>query len=176
MNAAKLKKAERWAATITDGLGKPIDAGIFETVSALCALNIHTTGSCEGHVGWGIASPWVDILSPAGVQVQDKIMAFRRKTKDKGDIPDHLVRLRDAVISANFSYAEKVLRLLEQFYRGRKTSYECRIIAEYRFDGGARLMCQGAEPNTHRSKTIKQANLKKYQKEFKDFTTFLLTH
>lgn len=174
MNATKFKKAEQWAASVTDALGKPIDAGILQTVSALHALNIHTIGSCEGHMGWGIAGPWVDILSPAGVQVQDKIMAFRHKTKDKVDIPNHLVRLRDAVMRSNFLYTEKVLRLLEQFYRSRKTSYQCRIIAEYRFDGGVRLMCQGSEPNTHRSKAIKLTNLKKYQKEFKDFTQFLL--
>lgn len=46
---------------VTDKLGKKIDKGIFETVVALNVLDIHTVGSCEGHIDWGVPHPWVDI-------------------------------------------------------------------------------------------------------------------
>lgn len=46
---------------VTDKLGKPIDDGIFDTVVALNLLGIVTTASCEGHIGWGVPHPWIDI-------------------------------------------------------------------------------------------------------------------
>ena len=52
---------------ITDALGMPIEKGIRDTVIALRLLGFPTSGSCEGHVGRGCSSPWVDVLaaSPA---------------------------------------------------------------------------------------------------------------
>jgi len=47
--------------TVTDGLGKEIDQGIFDTVVALNVLGIPTRQSCEGHLEWGTGAPWVDI-------------------------------------------------------------------------------------------------------------------
>src|SRR5215471_11913658 len=46
---------------VTDKAGTPIDAGIFETIIALNALDIPTTMSCEGHLNRGSAGPWVAI-------------------------------------------------------------------------------------------------------------------
>ncbi|GHO50876.1 hypothetical protein [Ktedonospora formicarum] len=46
---------------VTDKLGKGIDDGILTTVVALNVLGIHTTGSCEGHIEWGLPYPWIDI-------------------------------------------------------------------------------------------------------------------
>lgn len=44
-----------------DKLGKKIDPGIFDTVVALNMLGVHTVASCEGHLGWGVPHPWVNI-------------------------------------------------------------------------------------------------------------------
>lgn len=46
---------------VVDKLGKPIDAGIFETVVALNMAGITTRASCEGHLDWGVPHPWVDV-------------------------------------------------------------------------------------------------------------------
>ena len=49
---------------IKDKLGKGIDGGIKETVIALQLFGINTTQSCEGHLNWGIAAPWVEVAAP----------------------------------------------------------------------------------------------------------------
>jgi len=52
---------------ITDAMGKPIEAGIMETIVALNALGINTSQSCEGHEdieGGSRLWPWVEISAP----------------------------------------------------------------------------------------------------------------
>jgi hypothetical protein len=44
---------------IADVLGMPVDEGIAETVACLRALGFRTSASCEGHLDWGEALPWV---------------------------------------------------------------------------------------------------------------------
>lgn len=46
---------------VTDRLGKKIDTGIFETVVALNVLGVETLQSCEGHIGWGVPYPWINV-------------------------------------------------------------------------------------------------------------------
>lgn len=69
------QKQEKWDETIegldniSDGLGKPIDGGIKETVASFMVNGFSTQGSCEGHVekrfGKRIKiSPYVDIGMP----------------------------------------------------------------------------------------------------------------
>jgi hypothetical protein len=48
-------------AEITDTLGHGIDKEIRETVAVLNAGGFPTLGSCEGHLDWGLAVPWVEI-------------------------------------------------------------------------------------------------------------------
>lgn len=43
-----------------DGLGRPIDKGIRETIVFLWALGFRTSASCEGHLDHGFPYPWVD--------------------------------------------------------------------------------------------------------------------
>ena len=50
---------------VTDALGKPIDAGIFQTVVAFNALGVSTIMSCEGHVDHGLPYPWIDVRGNA---------------------------------------------------------------------------------------------------------------
>src|SRR5438132_252986 len=61
---------------ITDALGKPVDSGIADTLTALLAHGFHTEGSCEGHLDHGMKAPWVDI----GTNLPAKYIAlFNRK-------------------------------------------------------------------------------------------------
>lgn len=55
---------------VTDKLGKPIDQGIFELVVCLNLLEIPTRQSCEGHLGWGLPYPWVDIEPEKEIRFQ----------------------------------------------------------------------------------------------------------
>ena len=47
-----------------DGLGCGIDDGILDPVVALNVFKINTVQSCEGHVGWGVSSPWIRFAAP----------------------------------------------------------------------------------------------------------------
>ncbi len=62
---ADTAKKERWYAmekkvdSWTDGCGKLLDTGIKKMVIVLNLLGIKTEQSCEGHLNWGRAYPWV---------------------------------------------------------------------------------------------------------------------
>lgn len=175
MNATKLQKARAWAATVTDSLGKPIDAGVFDTVAALRALGFNTSGSCEGHKKWGIGGPYIDTESQIGAELRNKIFVYRKENKFKKELTKKLETLADRARRENLKHAAKILTLLESFYKSRKTSYETRIIMSFWSYNVVRLECQGSEINLAR-RGVRQLNaLRAYQKEFADFTKFLLT-
>ena len=44
-----------------DGLGLGIDQGIKKVVAALWYRGLETTGSCEGHLDWGLPFPWIEL-------------------------------------------------------------------------------------------------------------------
>ena len=46
---------------ITDKLGEPVDDGIRHAVISFIMLGLSTSGSCEGHLDWGLPYPWVDV-------------------------------------------------------------------------------------------------------------------
>ncbi len=58
---------EKWdqllakAEDTTDQLGKKLDPKIKDVVVSLWSAGFETTGSCEGHLDWGLKGPWVDI-------------------------------------------------------------------------------------------------------------------
>ena len=52
------------------GLGS-LEGGIFEAVIAFRACGFPTSGSCEGHLGHGSVSPWVD-FTPARCKITDE--------------------------------------------------------------------------------------------------------
>lgn len=175
MHATKLKKAEQWATTITDGLGKPIDPGILQTVVALHALGLNTSGSCEGHARWGTGGPYIDTESKVGGALRNEIFEYRKKNKFKKELTAKLEAMADQARKENIKHAAKVLALLELFYKNRKTLYEARITMSFWSYNVVRLECQGSEINGSRRGAKKLSALRTYQKEFKDFTRFLLS-
>lgn len=58
---------------VTDKLGKKIDTGILETVTALNMLGVCTKQSCEGHLEWGLPYPWIDIQP----EIEQKFLLHR---------------------------------------------------------------------------------------------------
>lgn len=128
---------------VTDKLGKPIDAGIFDTVMALNVLGVPTTMSCEGHLDHGLPYPWVDIgwpspEFPVEIRLPGKVLSNKPPSPDMG----------------------KMQSLLDEFYCDRTVPPDRRIIL-----GGLRRIYSrgGGDPR----------KLLEYQQEMREFTEFL---
>ncbi|HEY0753781.1 MAG TPA: hypothetical protein VGD98_07455 [Ktedonobacteraceae bacterium] len=71
MDDTSLAKEQVWDrivqrfSQVTDGLGKPLDPGIFTTVVAFNAVGMITTASCEGHLKRGVPAPFLLFNSDA---------------------------------------------------------------------------------------------------------------
>lgn len=155
---------------VTDKLGKPIDEGIFETVVALNALGVQTTQSCEGHLLWGIAAPWVDIDPPGNIKELRNQMRIAQKDEAR-EISDQL-KHQQCVLFHSLS------TLLAQFYRhsslsGGSIEYDRILLARTGAAGRIRLEPIGVEMQTVVPEDIKAQKLLEYQQEMKDFTTFM---
>lgn len=57
----KIQKIQQEIESITDGLSLPIDDLIKPAVIAFRLWDLPTSGSCQGHVNWGLPYPWIDI-------------------------------------------------------------------------------------------------------------------
>ncbi|MDP3954629.1 MAG: hypothetical protein Q8Q06_04435 [bacterium] len=185
------KKQKRWdeiatqVETIGDKLGKGIDGDIKETVIAFRVLSFETTASCEGHLGWGVASPWVDIEPVPRGQRDELIKRYRvvneeiekeealdMESEKLGDPYGQLHKLdveRDNLVLPEI---KRLAGLLEEFYAGRDTNFGARIIMDVR-PWAAHLQCQGAEIQRINEPDVKARSLEKYQAEFKALTEFL---
>jgi hypothetical protein len=161
----KITDAREWARGVVDGLAKPIDKGIFETVVAFRAHGLTTTMSCEGHVAWGTGGPYVDLEDPRAAKVMHEFVRYKR-------LPQRALRAQAKREQLNMKYAEKALLLLEAFYKTRKVKAENRLVLKLLRD--IRLQNQGAEINYYRPRKLRAVHLKEYQKEFAAFTKFLL--
>ena len=169
---------------ITDKLGKPVDAGILETVVALNALDIPTTASCEGHVDWGTGAPWVDIASNdprTNVSIaklsEEAIQECKQGKKTDAEIEalfDEVDRARKAVKVLYIQERQKLLQYLTQFYGDRYVPYDCRlIIRPLGTTGKSRLESQGADCQDVTPLEIRAEKLKEYQEEMHAFTVSL---
>ena len=87
---ASWQDAEAYVSTFTDRLGKPIDAGIVETVVVLNLLGLQTFQSCEGHLTEGCAYPWVTLvhrsLSGRFVRQWQAVCQLEEQAKGSGTI------------------------------------------------------------------------------------------
>jgi len=82
----KLKNIGKQIDKTNDGLGLEIDIGIKKTIVILNAIGISTTGSCEGHLDWGLPWPWIDIASPNEPKEKYKgqLQTFENLARSKG--------------------------------------------------------------------------------------------
>jgi len=166
---------------MTDKLGKPIDAGIFDTVIALNLFNIHTTQSCEGHLDYGIAAPWVEIQSPetdelSSLRTSAHKLADTIETLEYEDRPDEelaplyqeIQRLDREVRRPQLEELQKVMRLLTEFYQNKQVPYDRLLTIR-----GNRIEAQGAPFQAIIAPEERNQKLLAYQAEMKAFTTFL---
>jgi hypothetical protein len=183
-------KKQRWqeiADTLTrtrDKLGKEIDAGIFETVLVLNALDIPTFASCEGHLDWGTCAPWVDIVSkhPLTQISIAKLMSEAMRECEKGEkTPEEEKALfqsihaqRREVKVHHIQIRQKLMAYLAAFYQNRDVPYDCRLfVRPTGTDGKSRLESQGADCQEVMPLDIRAEKLAAYQAEMQAFTAFL---
>lgn len=176
----KLEQIRKNIEKTTDGMGMGIDSGIVDSVLYLNALGINTSQSCEGHIGWGLPGPWIDVRPNSkkfrfnqkqSTKLMDKAMEDEKKGVSQKIIDKIFIKRRKyAKIVDGYVFREykKVLELLKLFYENRKTTFEVRLIL-----ANGRIQSQGLEVSTLENKKIQKENLIKYQKEMLDFTEFL---
>lgn len=166
---------------ITDALGKPIDTGIFDTVVALNIFDIHTTQSCEGHAEHGTLAPWVEIQAPETdetkklrkrvARTMQTIEALEKQGKSDEELNglyQTFHRLNEELRRPQLEEIQKVMILLEKFYKDRQVDYSQLLIIH-----GNRLESQGAQLQSIIPSDERGQKLDLYQKEMKSFTEFL---
>lgn len=152
---------------VTDKLGKPIDAGIRETIVAFRLFGIHTTASCEGHTDWGVGAPWIDVhcadYDDLTARRQDlRVRPTRSRTEQSQTWAKQLER-------NDLQERQKLFVHLDAFYRGREVAYDQRLVLE-----GWRLQSQGARLQAIATDAEeKRRKLAAYQQEMRAFTAFL---
>lgn len=169
---SKWKKEDAWAGEVVDGLGKPIDAGIRETVVVLRVLGFYTIGSCEGHENWGVGGPWAHIGFKQHDEIINRIRVLRdrKQTKKVGAEIDELARISRR---ANLRIRVKLLKLLDAFYQTRHSSVDTMLVIEGYALGSNRLENQGVETLTVLPRAERMGKLLEYKKEMQEFTKFL---
>ncbi|MDX1608401.1 MAG: hypothetical protein R3251_04285 [Candidatus Spechtbacterales bacterium] len=152
---------------ITDKLGKGIDENIKEPVAAFLVHGFTTFGSCEGHIAeegeeqWGFSYPWIEVYAPEPEGWKEA----------EGEEKEQLDNEWKA---ENLEQQSKMLDFLEEFYSGRETPFDARLIFEsIGAFGGFRVQSFGAEITEILPPEERSEKLKLYQKEMKDFGEFL---
>lgn len=208
MSEERNEKEEQWRKVaehfqrVTDGLGRPIDPPIFETVVAFNVLDIPTSMSCGGHIddGRGLLLPWVDIRAshPQADKLQKKIRKLnkradklRRKVErqQKNGSSWLTVKATEKELSATYGKMHplrkrlrmlqcdtraKLVQLLTQFYNGRQVPFDQRLILQVGGDGHTRLSPQGGEDfYLNAPYELQRQKLEAYREEMQTFTLFL---
>jgi hypothetical protein len=187
-NPLKEKKDALWQKMhgeliqITDGLGKPPDSGIMETIVGLNVLGITTRQSCEGHTNWGTGAPWVDVEA-TGTHIaeleREALAAWEKATNlDREHAPEEELdkvfaeanQARRRVQVEHLRVAQHVVSLLDEFYKTRQVLFDQRLVMTY---GATRLESQGAAFQTLADPELKQQKLLEYQDEMNAFTEFV---
>lgn len=177
---------ENFGQKVVDGLGHPIDHGILETVVALNALDIHTSASCEGHIDWGEAGPWVDIepvqtdairnlykQRSASIERAKSKESTRNDSGNLGNDWDEVYKLNSQISATCVELIRGLLVLLDEFYINRVSSAERRLIL-HRFGLDViRVESQGLMAQEFNPLDMKRNKLVEYQDEMRDFTVFL---
>ena len=177
---------------IVDGLEYGIDENIKETIIALNMLDIATSGSCEGHLDRGIASPWIDIeheetqeiksIREEFIVLNKQIIQREEKEKEKKEreSPSEELEalwnkshmLAEKLEGYNLEEMKKIMALLSEFYKERKTGYDQMLILQFK-GSWVRLQSQGTELQYLAHPEEKEKTLIRYREEIQAFTDFL---
>ncbi|MEV8548191.1 hypothetical protein [Streptomyces sp. NPDC051572] len=149
---------------LRDGLGRPVDRGVIETVAILRVLGVHTNMSCGGHVD-RLLSPYVTFASPDS-----------NDDRRRGYASDDR-RLRRRLIGRasrrNAQELHILLPHLERFYQGRDVPQSKRLILQGFGPLGYRLTSQSADLVHVVPRHERRALLDEQRQEFRAFTEFL---
>lgn len=162
----RLKEIREKVEQFVDALGMPVDPGIKETVVFLITLGINTVASCEGHIDHGTGGPYIDITSEKVLELEEKLKGVTQKQERE--------KIVEEIRKAGLEEAKKVLKLLNEFYQGRKIEdYSQILILRQVIRGEYRLESIGIEFQEEIDIETKKERLQKYQKEIQEFTEFL---
>ncbi len=141
---------------ITDRLGKKVDRGIKETVTAFMVYGFSVSGSCEGHIKGECPYPWLDIGAPEPEGWQ--------KSKRK----------EQAWRAENLEQQQRMLEIMKKFYQRRQSSLDARLNFYHLGAFGAfRVQNLGADVMELLIPEERKQKFELYRKEMKDFTKFL---
>src|SRR5574337_784377 len=120
---------------IIDGLGKHVDRGIKETVTAFMVHDIPTNASCEGHLDHGLPYPWIDVpgstpeleekeqeiitLLQAGANGAENLEDLKSKNPS---LWKKVSAFEDEEQAYRYKIRSKIDALLSEFYADRKTA------------------------------------------------------
>lgn len=141
--------------SLIDKLGKPVDDGIVETVTALQSLGFPTSASCEGHFEHGCPYPWIDVEVPDSSE--------KPKTIDeKEDLERKRLQLE-----------QRLLDLLEDFYSNHLVPYHVMLMIQPHAANWFRLRSAGGEVSTILGWGRCHDRLKLYKEEMEAFSGFV---
>jgi hypothetical protein len=160
---------------------KPIDIGIAPTVKALNELGVPTTFSCYGHMASGDDGPYVEVESPAALELQTQLCLG-----ELYPFSEEYELIHDRIEKLNLVEHKRLLSFVSAFYRHRESlssirsvfrtrdfQEEDRLVVNSRFDK-SRLESRGAVLlRLVGSNGIRAKKLKKYRREINAFTAFL---
>lgn len=104
---------QKEVASYRDGLGQPVDEGIFDVVVALRKLGFVTDSSCQGHPERsGAFYPYVTLAYPAPMDMSDTWTEEEQENWQR----------------QNLAQQEKLITLLTDFYATRNVPYDQQLM------------------------------------------------
>lgn len=163
----KWSECQKWAKQVVDNFGMPLDAGITDTVIVLNLLGISTTMSCEGHIETS-ASPYVSFHDPIAEELEEKFRVITDRESSE------FQRLYDEACRLNILQKERIIPLLDAFYRNRLVPFTQRLILAPVWAEGGMLQCQGVGSELLiQDPEARHAMLTANQAEMRAFTEFM---
>ena len=138
-----------------DKLGKSVDDGIRETVTAFQALGLPTIASCEGHIEYGCAYPWIDF-----------------EVQEPGESKIILLG-KPKIVRQRLLLESRITDLLEEYYSARRVPYHAMLIIESFDSAYFRLRFAGGEISDVMGFDKRRERLKLYKAEMEAFTIYL---
>lgn len=162
----------------TDSIGTPIDSGIMDVVVALNVVGVNTTASCEGHLDYDHAYPWVYVGAQGVESLEEQLRLSLETSRTASSAPvvrfsDETKHLRWMLRHAHFGEAEKLIALLDEFYLHHRSGYDARLKLDTTLSGECSLLSVGGPFQDLRSTSERAAKLAEYQEEMRAFGTFL---
>lgn len=152
---------------LVDKLNKPVDEGIKEAVTGFRFIGLRTTMSCEGHPGEHIRAPYIDFETSISTELRARYEA----AKAKGDHEERHRADREAAMLIAKDW-NKLLPLLDEFYRDRQVPSDQRLMLEVS-GSHTRFESQGARVLRGQPEKLAHEQLEAYRSEMSAFSDFV---